>query len=140
MRIQNLRMDGQTPLPGTDRKYFDFIGDRKDRVLLNTEWNNSDPGQKEPGILRQLNMLHFHGVEVFVDAAKRELERVGNGLLGCFSHAASQQFFRYFDDIPSTERDLFFQPARIKSPYNLPSFAEFIGRQFQTVGQFSSCA
>src|ERR1035437_4252724 len=117
MRIQNLRMDGQTPLPVTDRKYFGFIGDRKDRALLNTERKNSDPGQKEPRILRQLNMLHFHGVEVCANAAKSQLERAGDGFLRCFSHAASQRFFGNSNEIPSTQNYLLFQPARIESPH-----------------------
>ena len=52
-------------MPGGQRLSYGLIGHRQNRTLLNPVRIHAYPGQKEPRILRQLDMLHFRGIEVF---------------------------------------------------------------------------
>src|SRR5664279_1315120 len=50
---------------GCDWNRCGFIGHRQDRLLSNAAGIVSYPGEKEPWILLQFDMLHFYGIEMF---------------------------------------------------------------------------
>jgi hypothetical protein len=81
LRIQGICVNWQAPLPGFSRKMFMGIRYGQSRALLNSHCTDLNSNQKEPGVLRQLDMLHLDGIENFTDMAKREAERIGNRFL-----------------------------------------------------------
>ena len=90
MRIQHVCTRWQLPPTGDDRKRLFAIEDWQIFTLLNQIGTDCYPGQKEPWILRQMNARHFHCVDLFVYAAKCQLERTRDRFLRCLTHAACQ--------------------------------------------------
>jgi hypothetical protein len=111
-----------------------MIGRRQHRNLLNSIGTNSNSGQKEPRILRQLDALDLYRVEVLTYAPKSMHERVADRFLRCISHAVSLGSVANLDEIPSAVQNFLLQAANIYRPRKIPAFPEFFRREPETFG------
>lgn len=113
-----------------------MVRPRQRGTLRNAEGIDFDSGQKEPGILRQLDLLNLHRIEVLRDLAETEFERTGDRLLRCISHAASQRSAAglTLDGVPSTTLQSLFQVVCVDRPREVPAFVEFFRRQAEAFG------
>ena len=83
--------------------------------MLNAEGADANPGQKEPWILRQLDMLHFRGIEVLAYPVKSKFQSAGNCFLRCIPYTASRRTLGNLQATPPALDDLLFQPPCIDS-------------------------
>ena len=114
-----------------------MIGPRELHNLLNPIRENSNFGQEEPRMFRQLDALNLHCVAVLVYAAQSMHQRVADRFLRCIAYAVTLGSIPNLDKVPPAIQNLLLQAADIYRLRKAPAFPEFLGRDAETFGQFN---